>query len=150
MRDTIRSNRIRRDDLHAIDKIRLILDRDGNGVARQSGIRGAVDEVGQVADEVGDGVVLQHLLQHSGRRRAVDGVGCGSQGGVAGREEREGVGAVEGTGEVGLVEQDLERAEACRTDGVGEGDWDGEEVVDDVDQSPVVSDITANEVHRVS
>ena len=58
MRNPVPSNRIRRDDLHAIDEIRLILDRDGDGVARQSGIRGTVDEVGQVADEVGDGVVL--------------------------------------------------------------------------------------------
>ena len=127
MRNAIRSNRIRRDDLHAIDEIRLILDRDGEGIARQTGIRGAVDEVGQVADEVGDGVVLQHVLQHSGRRRAVNSACCGSQGGVAGREEREGVGAVEGVGEVGLAKQALERAEACRTDGVGEGDWDREE-----------------------
>jgi len=150
MRNPIRSNRIRRDNLHTIDEIRLILDGDGEGVARQSGIRGTVDEVGQVADEVGDGMVLQHFLQHSGRRRAVDGVGCGSQGGVAGREEREGVGAVEGAGEVGLAEQALERAEACRADGVGEGDWDREEVVNDVDQPPIVGDITANEVHRVS
>jgi len=72
-------------------------------------------------------MVLQHFLQHSGRRRAVDGVGCGSQGGVAGREEREGVGVVEGAGKVGLAEQALERAEACRTDGLGEGDWDREQ-----------------------
>jgi hypothetical protein len=127
MRNPIRSYRIRRDDLHAIDEIRLILDGDGDGVASQGGIRGTIDEVGQVADEVGDGVVLQHFLQHSGRRRAVDSAGCGSQGGVAGREEREGVGAIEGAGEVGLAEQGLERAEACRTDGVGERDWDREE-----------------------